>query len=487
VTKAWRSAIAAAVAVGLATGCSAAPADVTVSGAVPSPSTTTAPAPPSPVTVPATAAPGVGADGVGDALYPTLGNGGYDVGHYDLQLSTDPATGALSGVATIDATAVADLRTFDLDFAGMTVDDISVNGTAATWTANDAELVITPSPPLSAGAAFRTAIRYHGVPSAEAIPSFGLPTGWIRTPGGSYTINEPDAGHTWFPSNDHPSDKATFTFHISVPNGTVAVANGVASPPVQNGDRTTWTWTMAQPMATYLTAVAIGDYAFRDATGPNGLPVRDAYLRRDAAAVTPCLDLGPQIIGFFESRFGPYPFDTAGLLVADSTPGLAMETQSRPLFSDADFAHGCPDDLLSHELAHQWFGDAVSPARWQDVWLNEGFATYGQWLWSTKDDPTMMDRLAQQALAEVHRAGTPLPPVARPTVDTLFSDQVYDGGAAVLQQLRREVGDATFFAILRQWVVRYSGKSASTEDFMATASDVAGRDLVPFLAGLLER
>ncbi len=129
----------------------------------------------------------------------------------------------------------------------------------------------------------------------------------------------------------------------------------------------------------------------------------------------------------------------------------------------------------------------MSPARWQDVWLNEGFATYGEWLWGTKDDPAVMDRVAQAALADVHRAGVPLPPIARPTVDTLFDAQVYRGGAAVLHELRREVGDAAFFATLQQWVQRYGGKSATTEDFIAVASDVAGRDLGPFLTGLLDR
>src|SRR5262249_1550123 len=146
-----------------------------------------------------------------------------------------------------------------------------------------------------------------------------------------------------------------------------------------------------------------------------------------------------------------------------------------------DFMGGCPDQLMAHELAHQWFGDAVTPARWRDIWLNEGFATYGEWLWGTKDDPATMARLAADARDDLARAGSTARPIAGPTVDTLFAFPVYQGGAAVLQSRREQVGDTTFFGILQQWVARYRGRSATTDDFIATASDVAGRDLGPFL------
>jgi aminopeptidase N len=265
----------------------------------------------------------------------------------------------------------------------------------------------------------------------------------------------------------------------------VAVANGTPSPPVADGDRTTFTWTMADPMATYLATVAIGDYVVRDSAGPHGLTQRDAFLRGDAATVAPCLGLTSEVIDFYEPRFGPYPFDSAGVLIADSTPGLAMETQGRPLFSRDDFVGGCPDQLIAHELAHQWFGDAVTPARWRDVWLNESFATYGEWLWGSKDDPTTMARLAANARDDLQRAGTTMAPIDDPGVDSLFAFPVYQGGAAVLQALRDEVGDATFFRILQQWVARYRGRSATTDDFIATASDVAGHDLGPFLRAQL--
>ena len=325
------------------------------------------------------------------------------------------------------------------------------------------------------------AVTYQGVPGGGRLPTWDLPLGWIRTAGGSFTIDEPDGAHSWFPANDHPSDKATFTFHVTVPTGTVAVANGTLESTTTAGGKDTWTWSAAEPMATYLAVVAVGDYRFEDTVGPHGLPVRHAYLAGAAAAVAPCLAHTLPMIESFEAHFGPYPFATFGLLVADSTPGLAMETQTRPIFSAVDFNGGCPDGIVAHELAHQWFGDAVSPARWQDIWLNEGFATYAQWMWETGDDAAQMDARAATARAALAAAGSSLPPVGRATREQLFGPQAYDGGASVLHALRREVGDGTFFAILRQWVVDHRDESATTEDFIATASAVAGRDLGPFL------
>jgi aminopeptidase N len=188
----------------------------------------------------------------------------------------------------------------------------------------------------------------------------------------------------------------------------------------------------------------------------------------------------PQL-AFFEPLFGPYPLDRYGLAFSDSFGGLAMETQGRSLFSRDDFPGGTPDYLAhlftSHELAHQWFGDAVSPADWRDLWLNEAFATYGEWLWLDHVGQDSLEELAEDALEQRQ---LPTEPTGSPTVDNLFGFERYDGGAVVVHALRAEIGDDAFFTLLQRWVADNDGASRTSEDFMALAAEVSGADLDAF-------
>jgi aminopeptidase N len=206
-----------------------------------------------------------------------------------------------------------------------------------------------------------------------------------------------------------------------------------------------------------------------------------AVLHDDRALMQPFIDVTASQIAWFEQYFGPYPFDRYGVSITDSAGGDAMETQERSLFSRDDFVTGTlaayQQLLLSHELSHQWFGDAVSPARWKDIWLNESFATYAQWMWLEHIGDGSVDASARQALAQRRPRSS-----ADPTADQLFDFDSYDGGAVTLHALRRTLGDDTFFTVLRTWVQSNLGQSRTTEDFVALASKVAGRDLGPFFA-----
>ena len=419
-------------------------------------------------------------NGIGDVLFPALGNPGIDVEHYTVVLDYDPKRQLLSATEHIDLVMTQDRDMFSLDSDGPDVSAVAIDGAAVKFVTAPPELLITPAGSLSNGQHIGVDITYTVSP--ESVPSAaGDEVGWFPTPGGSYVLNEPEGGRTWLPSDDHPSDRATFRFEITVPAGLTAVANGALVDHTSTTSTDTWIWQEDRPMATYLIQVLTGDYELVDGVGPNGLPLLSAVLRQDRATMQPALDSIADEIDFFDDYFGPYPFDRYGIAIADSTPGVAMETMERSMFSRLDFSSGrldLPQELLlSHELTHQWFGDAVSPARWTDVWLNESFATYGEWMW--------LDHLGLRSIEESADAGlTAREPgsTASPSVDQMFGYDSYDGGAVILHALRKTIGDDLFFTLLRRWVADNIGTSRTTEDFVALANEVAGRDLTQFFA-----
>ncbi len=423
--------------------------------------------------------PGIGADGVGDELFPDLGNPGVDVRHYDIALTYDPRRDRIDATVTLDIAPTEARAELTLDAVGLDVRSVRVDGADAAFEIDDPELRIRPAGGVVPGSVISVEIAYSAEPDA-APSAAGLPSGWFDTDGGSYVLNEPDGTRTWLPSNDHPLDKATYDFAITVPTGTTAVANGrlVSSTDVEG--MTTWVWQMADPMSTYLIQLLTGDYEIVESTTPAGLVLSHAVLREDRERMQPYFDITDDQLAFFEALIGPYPFDNYGLAFSDSFGGLAMEDQTRSLFSRDDF----PGELgygqhllLAHELAHQWFGNAVSPGRWSDIWLNESFATYMQWLWL--DDQGLLD-LDEEAEANLRRRAGVHVTTGDPDAAELFGFGSYDGGAVVVHALRAEIGDHAFFALLRAWVSEGFGTSRTSEEFIALASDIAGRDLGAF-------
>ena len=215
-----------------------------------------------------------GAKGIGDAYFPDDGNGGYDVGHYDLRLGYDPSSGVLTGLATIDARATHGLTRFDLDYDGPAISAVTIDGTAAKWRVSQGELVITPAATIADGAAFRVAVTYAGVPQLLIEPLLGA-NGWIATPDGAIAVGQPHGATTWFPANDHPLDPATFAIHVTVPVGLTAISNGRLAGTSTTAGRTTFDWIADDPMATYLATVTIGD-AEADAYSADGIDYWDA-------------------------------------------------------------------------------------------------------------------------------------------------------------------------------------------------------------------
>ena len=632
-----------------------------------------------------------GAPGAGDPYYPLDGNGGYDVKHYDLDLAYQPDTDVLRGTETITASATQNLSAFDLDFVGLNVHSIKIDGHRARWIRDGQELIITPRQGLPKHHTFTVVIRYDGVPEPTLDP-FGGQSGFVATDDGAIIAGQPHGAATWFAANDHPIDKASFTFNVSVPSGLQVVANGQLTGRRTHHGLTTWSWDAREPMATYLATVDIGAFdihAYRshgirywDAVAPALLdPVAapttgsqfalsgqaDSSYKRllrtihipaggatvgfkitrdtepewdfvfvevhtvglddwttlpdvnghtgddtgfscpfggwqaihpflahyqtdngdgtctpsgtsgtwsaatgagagvedwlvDVPATTardvelsisyasdetvqhygafvddivvstgegstsfeadgdpldgwtvpgaPATSPGnandwivgtaadapppqgaiangsfarePEIIGFLAQNFGPYPFSAAGGIVDDVNGlGFALETQTRPIYSRDFFTDPISgDDVVVHELAHQWYGDNLAVARWQHIWLNEGFATYAEWLWSEREGLGT----AQENFDAFYNGIPDDDPfwaltIGDPGPGDEFDFPVYARGAMTLQQLRLTVGDHDFFEILKRWAKTQAGGNVTTDQFIALAEKVSGQDL----------
>ncbi|AEN12783.1 MULTISPECIES: M1 family metallopeptidase [unclassified Streptomyces] len=430
--------------------------------------------------------------GIGDRLFPQLGNPGYDVLSYDISLTyhgrnTEP----LDAVTGIDARTTAPLERINLDFAQGTVRSVEVDGRPSEFATKGEDLVIRPPDRLPAGAPVHITVRHTSDPSGD--PARG---GWVPTADGLAMANQADAAHRVFPGNDHPADKAYFTFRVTAPKDLTVVAGGLPTGRQRHGATTTWTYRTAHPMATELAQVSIGRSAVLHRTGPRGLPVRDVVPSADRDTLEPWLDKTPAQLAWLEEQIGPYPFETYGLLVADTETGFELETQTLSLFERSLFTEpGYPawyiESIMVHELAHQWFGNSVSPRVWSDLWLNEGHATWYEARYAEDHADKPLEQRMREAYTRSDAWRAAGGPPAHPDVPSpdhkinLFRPVVYDGSALVLYALRQEIGAAAFDRLERTWVRAHRDRSATTADFTRLASRIAGKDLTAFFDGWL--
>ncbi|WP_433266019.1 M1 family metallopeptidase [Actinosynnema sp. CS-041913] len=418
-----------------------------------------------------------GAPGIGDPYYPNAGNGGYDVSHYDIRLNYQPSSDTLSGTTTILAKSTQDLTRFNLDFA-LNASSVRVNNKRAQFTQAGGELVVDPRGNLRKGADLTIVVTYSDVPSSREIDGF---TGWKRTADGALAIDEPDIAQWWFPSNNHPTDKATFDVSVAVPDGVEVISNGLFNGTARtlNG-WTRWRYRSTQPQATYLAFVAIGQFEVRQSTAPDGKPVLNAYslnLGADDSAAKASVERTPEVTEFLEENFGPYPFEAQGGVVAPGI-GFALENQTRSTYDPAFFRRGSNTYVVAHEVGHQWFGDSVSVRTWRDIWLNEGFASYAEFLWSehvgegTAQENAEFTYDSYPAESDFWQV---LP--GDPGAANQFHGAVYDRGALTVHALRVAVGDEDFFTILKQWTHTKKFGNATIEEFIALSERVSGQQL----------
>lgn len=435
-----------------------------------------------PVAASNTETPTSGSEGIGDSLYPGFGNSGYDAQQYTLDLNvTDVDTSTLIGKTTIDATATQALSSFNLDFIGFDIDGITVNGQPASFSREGQELTITPETAIGNGETFSVEVNYNGAPEQITSVAIPVPTGWVIFDGGSFVLSEPDGAANYYPVNDHPLDKAAYTFRVTVPEAFEVAANGVLEQTIDNGDSTTYVFEARDPMASYLTTVNIEEgFNITTQTGPDGLPIRNYFAEGISEELLEPFSLQAEMLTFFSEIFGPYPFEVYGSVVMNTNTGTALETQTLSIFGTGQLDSPTLEETIAHEASHQWFGNSVTLSDWRDIWLNESFATYSQGLWiEYSRGAEALDTWVKEQYNFIAERFDSLSVPGEPLADDLFDPSVYEWGALGLHALRLEVGDDTFFDILKSYYETYRGGNVTPEDLIAVAEEVSGQELSP--------
>jgi len=423
-----------------------------------------------------------GSVGLGDTIYPDLGNGGYDVGTYDLVIDWDDDNRTIAATAEIGLLATQDLSRFNLELIGFEITGVTVNDQPATWSRAEDELTIVPAQTIADQETAKVEIAYDGKPSQ--IPSaLGIAEGWIDLGDGIIVAGEPRGASGWFPVNEHPTDKAIYTLTVTADDDLNVASNGTLKSSTPVDGRTTWNFVNEHPMASYLVTLAIGDYERHEGRpSESGVPVRHYFHTDTFEKAVATMERTGEMIDAFEAMFGPYPFESYGTVVANAPFGFALETQTLSVFGN-DLLIGNElighEDIVAHELAHQWFGNHVSLGQWTDIWLNEGFASYSEFLWKEASRPDYdIDREIQLEHG-LFRDFLSMPPGAAPA-DDLFNASVYLRGGFTLHALRTTIGDDVFFRLVNTWLVEYGGSHATTDNFISLAEDVSGQDLGDF-------
>ena len=440
------------------------------------------------------AEPAAGARTAGDPLFPNVGNGGYDVQHYDLDL-TYRANNDVTALATIRAVAANPLSSFSLDFEGMTVQSVTVNGAAAAFTrdedvaATKFKLDITPTTPVSG--TFTVSVAYSGAPVTH-IDADDSSEGWVRTSDGATALGQPIGAMTWFPQNNTPADKATYDISVTAPTAVGGNPLSVASNGELTGrlvdaaaGTTTWNWAQTNPMATELSVLSIGRFTLleSDITLASGRTLHEwTFVDPTISATTQTAintrraEIKP-IIDWLETKLGPYPGDSVGLIVDRANVGYALETQDRPYFDGSVSAN-----TLIHELVHQWLGNEVAPADWSHIWLNEGAAEFftSYYRYSVGLTTTTPENDSYGSWNSATASRWTVPTVGFDDPAELYGWQVYNRGKYTLGALMTALGREDFDETYALWIAAHAGDSATTADFVAVAEQASGRDLDAF-------
>ncbi|WP_156096719.1 M1 family metallopeptidase [Amycolatopsis jejuensis] len=439
------------------------------------------------------AAPGAGTSG--DAYLPEHGNGGYRVRHYDLDLDYRIGPNRLSATAVLTCVATQALSRLTLDFGEFRVSRVLVDGKPAKYLRRGLKLQVKPVRSVPSGAEFRVEIRYAGNP--KPVPSRWGDIGWDELTDGALVASQPVGAPSWFPCNDHPGDKASYRVNVATSSPYLVAVTGNLVSRYQSASTTRWVFERPEPTATYLMSVQIGRYEDLALTGSAWVPETGAEPRGvvQRAAVPPRLrrpfarDFARQgqMMDALEGWFGPYPFGEYVVVVTDDDLDDPIEAQGMAIFG-ANHVDGrrTHERLVVHELAHQWFGNSLTVADWRHIWLNEGFATYTEWLWSEVSGGESTEALARAWYLRM-RAKPADVTIGDPGVGRMFDERVYKRGALTLHALRGEIGDPAFFALVKAWAEENRHGTVTTAQFVTAAESYAGRPLDTFFTAWLDR
>ncbi|MEV8251706.1 M1 family metallopeptidase [Microbacterium sp. NPDC076768] len=413
-----------------------------------------------------------------DAYTPHSGDRRFSVLHYDLALDYRVPPNRLTGTATLHVRVEERTNSLFLDLVGLKATKVKVGGDRAVRFRQDARhLKLQLGKESAAGEELAITVEYSGAPAPRRT-RWGL-IGWEELEDGALVASQPTGAPTWFPCNDLPSDRATYRLEFTADPEYTVVSGGTATRSTQRG-RTRWTFQQPLPTATYLMTVQIGQYV-DERVNLGDVPGRIYYPRAMAPRVAADFADLPQMMRVFETAFGPYPQDSYKVVVTPDELEIPLEAQGMAIFgaNHIDGAGGS-ERLVAHELAHQWFGNSVGVRRWQDIWLNEGFACYAEWIWS---EAAGGPSAHAEALAHYARIAS-LPAdllLSNPGAKDMFDDRVYKRGALALHSLRLSIGSEAFFTLARTWTSRYASLAVSSDDFLGLVDELAGtaaRDLM---------
>lgn len=429
-----------------------------------------------------TAAPG-GSTGP-DPYWKFDGNGGTDALRYDVRVSYDFSRARLSGRTIVTLRAKRDLSSLNLDLL-LPVSAVTVDGRRARFgKPNNHELHIIPARSIRKGAIVKVSVAYGGFPGRYR---YAGERNWLADGGEVVAMNEPHMAPWWFPSNDHPSDKAVFDIRVTTPRGKRVISNGSYVGRTVRGTKATTHWRMSDPMATYLAFFAAGRFQVETGRSAAGVRYVNAVSARlpkaDRARAMAVLRRSGATTDWLQSWLGKYPFTSTGGLVTSLDVGFALENQTRPTYGTWIYP-----GVVVHELAHQWFGDSVSVQRWRDIWLNEGFATFAEVAYdAAHGGPSVrawLDRVYDERCRQGGSSFWTLD-ISNPGPAKVFDEPVYDRGSMVLAALQNRIGATAMRDLLRTWVAAHHDGNATVAQFEALASARTGQDLRGFFQAWL--